>query len=363
MSSAKDRSKDVPAGLPGQPEQLTLVNQYSEGDPRNTGPLGAPGVYRVVLTLSRPGIRRSPEYSVTFESGLQGDSHLGFAKPFYAPPGNPDATEMRIQWTSPDESFLLICRPNDRGFLSKIELSTVKAESFEDAVRKSYRAVAANLSVLSLQLDIPLFIFQTDLTEVGTGNTRLMSMNPYQEVPCVINAAFQADADLQALAALYREALGTNSLIYQYLCLFKLLDGVRIVRTRAKRAATRAGESFNRREERVPNAGYIPWLNALFTVRLDWQNYHVDAIFPRQARGKLFSKLLDPQAELTQLRNEIAHALTVDSRTLLDLDDHLFQMRVAKWLPLLKVMARRMLTNEFPNAFLSHLPDSDPASS
>ena len=70
-------------GVPGVQQHLTMRYRYGDpNDPRNAGGLGGgPGKYKVVFTLSRPGFSLLPEKSFHPASMLNGDSHLGIAKP------------------------------------------------------------------------------------------------------------------------------------------------------------------------------------------------------------------------------------------------------------------------------------------
>jgi hypothetical protein len=68
-------SVELPAGgIPGLPQELQVVFGYADGDQRNEPPGGKPGKYKLVFTLSRPGIRPLAEYANSFDRRLKGDS-------------------------------------------------------------------------------------------------------------------------------------------------------------------------------------------------------------------------------------------------------------------------------------------------
>jgi hypothetical protein len=60
--------------------------------------------------------------------------------------------------------------------------------------------------------------------------------------------------------------------------------------------------------------------------------------------------------ELTDLRNDVAHALSdATGNAALSVDEALHLDRVDTWLPLTKCIVRRMLKNEFPKEFMPWL--------
>jgi SEC-C motif len=55
------------AGFPGQHQQFHQIFRFKEGDPRNDLPIeGAPGDYKVVFVLKRPGYPLHPERQISF---------------------------------------------------------------------------------------------------------------------------------------------------------------------------------------------------------------------------------------------------------------------------------------------------------
>jgi len=71
-------SVELPAGgIPGLPQELQVAFGYADGDPRNEPPGGKPGKYKLVFTLSRPGIRPLAEYANSFEKGLTEGLYFG----------------------------------------------------------------------------------------------------------------------------------------------------------------------------------------------------------------------------------------------------------------------------------------------
>lgn len=237
-----------PAGLPGQQQHLITLFRFSpSSDPRNQiGPQGIFGDYTVTFVLERRGYNLLPERQYSFATGLQGNSHLAITRPAFTPPGSPDATEIRIDARTEDGNFTFRGLPNASGFLGKIESTPFKANSFSDAEAKAHRALASSLSNWSVHLDIPFNIYQIDSTHVLSGNTRMSMSTAYWEVPFAVTPIVELKPEFRGYASLYREALSTNSEVYAYLCLFKIIEGVLTRRHRLDKEAKSAGTPIKR---------------------------------------------------------------------------------------------------------------------
>lgn len=346
-------------GIPGQRGALTVVNVFTpEDDPRNQGvPGGLPGSYHVVFTLSRPGIPLTPENRYAFESGLRGDSHLAITAPAFSPPLLTTATEVRIRCWSDQGAYNFRCLPNESGFLAKI-VGELEATDLVDAERKAWRALAPNLSTWALHLDVPLHVHQVDVTELRTGNAHATFVNSYSEVPFSVVAATHMSPAFRSLASLYREALESSSPVFTFLCLFKMVEGIRARRKRLERDTRNTGQTYLWPTEVVPKdrAAFERWLNAIFPVRPSWgwDDMALESIFRNEAMGKPFEDVWS--GILVPLRNDVAHALFTDTGEIsLSVDDLLHQARIERWIPLLRAMVRRMLKNDFPDEFLTYL--------
>ena len=160
------------------------------------------------------------------------------------------------------------------------------------------------------------------------------------------------------MVGFYREALESSSPVYRFLCLFKIAEGIRKRRERAAADAVARGEKPMRLEpERIPqdSATFPIWLNGIYPRR-NWDDLTIESVFIVAARGRKINDLLN--RELTDLRNDVAHALSDETGTVaLSVDEALHVVRVETWLPLLRCIVRRMMKNEFPKEFLSHLAE------
>lgn len=112
---------------------------------------------------------------------------------------------MELEVGSAAEQLKFIGYPNEGGFLGRLE-TTVAAESFGDAATRAYDAVAPQLSVWSAQLDIPLLIWRTHVTETMTGSMNISINSPFQEGQPLGDEAVMT-AEFSNFASFYREAL------------------------------------------------------------------------------------------------------------------------------------------------------------
>lgn len=345
---------------------MVVVNQFKDPqDPRNEGvPNGLPGLYRAVLTLQRPGRPLTGEYAASFEGGLRGDSHLAIAKPAYSPPI--DATQIRGAVLVDNVLYQWDGFPNERGLLGKIVLQPFQALTLRDAEQKAYRAVASSLSNWAAHLDIPLQVSQIDVTELRTGNTQVSFINPWQERPAVGASEAEMSIEYRSAVSIYREALESTSLVYRFLCFFKVIEAVRSLRVRRQREAARSGIVFSRPPEVVPTdeAEFEPWLNGIYAPRpAKWDPLTLASVFIPQARGKSFEELVGPgkgrkgaAGPLRRLRDDVVHGLWQPAGPVtMFADELLHHTPVHMWLPLTRCIARYMLKHEFPEVFLSSI--------
>jgi len=295
---------------------------------------------------------------VSFAGGLRGNSHLAITKPAFTPPGNPDATEIRIYGGTEDGNFVFTGFPNDRGFLGKIISEPFVASNRQDAEHKAYRAVLPSLSNWSINLDVPLDVVQRETEELSTGNIQTNILTSFLEAPFAVAPAVNLQADFRGLASLYREALISNSQIYTFLCFYKITEAVQARRKRMLRAAKRGGNPYQLPQEKLPSSDpeVVTWLNGIFPVRPDWDAAALQFAIPSEVRGMEMQDVIG--THLKPLRDNIAHALTTNAGDLtLSSDELLHSQQVSHLLPLIKCVVRRMLKNDFAAAFLTYLRD------
>lgn len=352
-------------GLPGHRQSLILQNYFpDQADARHAESIeGEPGDYRVVLTMHRPGIPLRSEGDYAVAEHLQGDSHLAIAKPAHSHPDLPEGTHMRLSSEIDGESFTFVCRPNDKGFLAQLELETICAEDFDDAAGRAFRGATFALSGLSFRYDVPLEIYQMDVVELRTGSTRISMITPFREASFLGEPTQAPTQEFLKYASYYREGLASNSLNYQFLCFYKIIEGVRkrrqrLTTTAVEAAKTRGSKIPPRSEDRIPEEReeQIEWLNSVFGTQQVWDDLALKLIFPAEALGKKISKLIGENDQLDTVRNKIAHAILRSEEPTLSIDDASSVETVNKWLPLTKCIARHLLNREFPPRYWDAAP-------
>lgn len=357
----KSEGHKIPSeGLSGHPERLLIQNVFVDGDPRNGIAVGGgPGQYRVTFTLMRPNYAPIGEYEYSFKPDIEGDSHLAIAPPALSfGAGNPTFDAIKIYSTTDDGQIVFIGRKNDNGFLARLE-TQVEAKDFRNAEEKAHRALVPSLSNLSAQLDIPLTIWRMLIVSVETESQQISIITPYEATAFGLLDGGKLSKEFRSFAGLYREAIQSNSSVYQFLCFFKIAEGVNQRRRRLAEEAKAHGQAPSpRRVERVPEKSneYEPWLNAIFPGPRKWTPMALDSIFVTEAKDRKFNDVLGK--ELADLRNDVAHTLSdAGGEFNVSTDDLLHVARVDHWLPLMKCIVRRMLKNEFPGEYLSFLPE------
>lgn len=194
--------------------------------------------------------------------------------------------------------------------------------------------------------------------ELRTENVGIRIVQPFLEAPFAIEGSPPPhDSEFGHYASMYREALNSNSPVYRFLCLFKIIEGIRVRRTRLGREASGDRAKCVRPMERIPNDDEIAraWLSALYPIHREWDGLTLSQMFQPESRGKNLMHLV--QTELTNLRDQIAHSIMRSGELSLSADDLVQIQRVNKWLPLTRSIARRMLKNDFPTQFLPYLND------
>ncbi len=346
-------------GFPGQHQDIHIINRFKQGDARNSIPVeGIPGAYQVTFVLSRPGYSLVPEGSYSFSGGLEGDSHLAIAKPAFMAPGNENANEIVVVCATEDGHFVFRGVPNKSGFLGKLISEPFNANSRRDAEERAFRSLSPSLSNWTVHLDVPLEICQRETREIATDNIQTSIVTPHFRAPFSVLPTVQLPPEFRGLASLYREALNTSSVVYQFLCLYKIVEALRARRKRLQRAAKKSGTPCSSPIEVLPGTEkeIAAWLRSLFYARPDWDLFAIQSAVPVELRGQDMAFVID--SVLKPLRDQVAHALTTPKGDLtLSADELLHARQVVLRLPTMKCIVRRMLKNDFPSDFLSHLPD------
>lgn len=347
-------------GMPGLMQYVGFMAEAADpAHPINNAVIGGgPGLYKVIFTLARPGYPLHPEgHSASYET-LEGDSHLAIAKPAYINPAftpNDDLKHIVFNAQTEDGMFQLYCTPNKRGYLAQITAESVQANTAQDARIKVARALASSLSNISIQLDMPLWVYQSDMIELATGNRFVSIISPIRESPMLVAPEGTLTKEFRSTASLYREALNSNTPVFQFLCFFKIIEALLARRERTAVEAKARGETPSRPVQIVPadEQGFIPWLSAIYHIGRDWDEITLSSIFVPEARGKKFTRITEDY--LRPVRVRIAHAVLDSGELTLSADEEMDIQQVYKWLALTRCIARHMLKSDFPSEFLPYI--------
>lgn len=347
-------------GMPGHLQYVGFMARVADpAHPINEAAIGGgPGLYKVVFTLARPGYQLHPEgHYGTYET-LEGDSHLAIAKPAYIDPAftsDDDLMHIIFDVQTEDGTFHLYGTPNKRGYLAQITAGSVEANSAQDARIKAARALASSLSNISIQLDMPLLIYQSDMIELTTGNRFVSIISPIRESPMAVAPQGTLTKEFRATASLYREALISNTPVFQFLCFFKIIEALLARRERTAIEAKARGETPSRPVQIVPadEQQFVPWLSAIYHVGRDWDEITLASIFIPDARGKKFTRIIEDY--LRPVRVHIAHAVLDSGELTLSADEEMDIQQVYKWVALTRCIVRHMLKSDFPSEFLPYI--------
>ena len=330
--------------FPASDSSLTLT-------PEN--PSGSPGAYRATFALHRPGYPLDTGQNAFAAELLEGDSYLKLK----------DSANLKVEvrmGRSSSAPLHAITSRNSRGFVAKFETDPFQARDLADARRIAFRTIAPLLSLWSIECNIPMSIYRTDVIEQATSSRSTDVVAPFPELEFNPSAppADGVGLKFRGYAKLYRESLNCNSLAFTFLCLYRILEGLSADRKRRVRAAKKGGQAArSRRVWVVPSTErqFVPWLNALYRARIDWKTGMMGSMFPLEARGMKITDVADEF--LKPRRDGIAHAFIGKAggdgwEESLEYHDD-----IEKWLPLSQMIVRRMLKDEFPTEFLVGLTD------
>jgi hypothetical protein len=341
-------------GFPGEAFSLVLTNIFSEPDAHLNAvpPEGLPGVYEVTFVLEKPGVRGIPENEVKFAEFMEGSSHLAILAPAFPAPA--DAFKIQFAVKSDADSFVFEGFSDNAGYLAKLHVQPFEAKNRNAAEIRATKAAQSILSAYAANLDIPLQVGLIEVTEIATSNKSVTLTAPF------FTAGSSApvgtfDPEFANLAALYREALVSNTPAYRYLCLYKILEASRKRRERLGRKLKKEYRPIQLGEV-IPatQAKQLEWLKAIFLGPREWKEPTLNQIFPSEVRGKKLTALFD--GPMRQFRDRIAHGI-LDSGSYLHLDDLASTREITKWLPFLRCAVRRTLKNDFPEYYLPYLKE------
>lgn len=340
---------EKPWGVPSEEHQLWVVPlKAGEQPPKDL--VGKPGKYKIQLLLMRPGYPLMTEHEFKFIDDVVGDSHVAITKPLKERRLE-DVVQVLLQANGHGQTVKFKGIPNDNGYLGKIIVEELTANSFSHAETLAYEVLAPFLSAWSLHLDIPVHVETIQVTSLETHTSSLRVRTPTFEMTFAGGISPVLTDDFCQYASLYREAMNSNSGFYRFLCFYKIIESISFRRSRTNEAAKQAGQEVRRFHEVIPSNQdeLIALLKDVYPWRTQWDAFALNQIVPVEVYGKRIGGVREKY--LNPIRVGIAHALlkTGEVRISLDKLEHIQQ--VNKWLPLCRVLARMTLRNDFPAEF------------
>ncbi len=343
-------------GWPGLSENLISVPRQNDFRSAHN-PLGAPGLYDITFTLAIPGHIPLAGSETWFSDISGGDSNVVLARPIRE--RNPGELGTGVIGVSLNHRLLsyLLC-PNDAGRLAHIKVEKFQGVNFADAVYWTQSGILPVLSRISVQLSIPLQIHVVEAEELSSGTKRYTYTVPHPNVLLLgIKGSGAISTNkfspaMQIYAGLYREALNTNSVSYSFLCLYKIIDGIRASRRKLLRKVSESS-SHEPTNEKLPDSRpeLEPWLDTLLLRPKDWGDETFRALVPHaEWLGRSFSWIID--RVLSPIRVQVAHVLTEQDDTPLNVDNYLHQQAIYVVVPIATAICRQMLRNDFPDELL-----------
>jgi len=244
-----------------------------------------------------------------------------------------------------DRRLELTGTANSDGRLGKISVE-IPAGSFAEAEGIAFGACSPFLGSLSFELDVPLRVAQMDVKQLSTQSTSMTYTCPYTEaVPPF--GEFNTAPYVQSLLSLYREGINSYSPNYQFLCWYKIVEGINVKReqetTKLKAPLSlkfpeRLEKTKEEQRKRLEEA--FPFIKACGIGDSRW-----DDLVPDEVMGWKFNRVREKKLE--PLRDKIAHMISEPSGDLsLSPDSRENSREVNGWINVLRFIARIMTMNE-----------------
>jgi len=292
---------------------IVIVPIFDATDPRaalTPSAKGSRGVYEATFVLAVPG-------SETYRIGVSATQLLESGDSLLL-----SKARLRVDTTNGATIDLI---PNGRGALARAVIR-VQADNFREAELQACDIVLPMLSALSFTHDVAIDVAGRHLREEATDAFVLECGFVGDDKP-FFGIVPLSRPEHRELFSAYREAISGINALYQALCYYKVVEGVKRIRKAQAAAALAAG--------RVPQ-GSIEVFPALAPA----DPYLSESFKPYL--GMKFTRVLDQFRTL--IRNTVAHLDPFANS--LSADRYQDSQRCQEALPVLKHIAREMLRNE-----------------
>lgn len=295
----------------------TVVPSFSNGE---VGPPeGGRGVYDVIVALGVPG-RDMCLVEIDFGAAMMsGDSQIGF-----------EGGDLTVTISGTSQNIAVTLHQNTEGRLAQMRLS-VDADGFLAAERFTHDIIMPLISRIAFETNTALDVRTTVVTE---RRTRIQSISAtVLGSPTVLESIEgPMTPELRPFLASYREGLAVNSVPYQALAFWKVIEGVSTFHVNRARKKDTSPPT-------VPDPDGHPLPSRLEDL-LDQDDWTRDCFAPYL--GKTFGEM---KAEMEKpIRDAIAHIVPRLDFHSADVYDDLHACRSV--VPVLRYMARVLIESE-----------------
>lgn len=302
---------------------VVIVPQFVPPDPRASMeilPDGSPGNYVVRFILSIPG--KEDYFEDIHLDRLSGNSLLAM----------PVAEGMlRVRLFSDQIESEVLFFPNNQGRLSQVQIQG-PADNLIHAEALAFDLVMPILSRWSFQYDVAVDVVAYQVLEERTSVQKWVFHLLGKEKMVDITERGLSSPEYRTVLAAYREGANSRNPFYQFLCFYKVIEGVRNLRKQRRAATIDAGGGY-----REPPDEKIPPLIG----DLHLSNPHeVQAFTPHL--GKKFTRVTDDLRD--ELRNVIAHLEPTKDCLVADKFEDVMDCELA--VPVIRFICRIMMNNE-----------------
>ncbi|CAB3796238.1 hypothetical protein LMG28688_04265 [Paraburkholderia caffeinitolerans] len=301
---------------------ITIVPIFD--DRPKASPTGTQGTYEAIFVLGVPGTALFQEALDIPELLKSGDSLLTMPK-------DSVKVECLIQGDGPVAKISFL--PNAENRLAQAEM-TFDAASFDAAEEIAWNLISNMLSVWSFRHDTAVDISGYQIRETASQVLRANFGIVGAPKTLDINFGGPSTAERRALLAAYREGINATNPFYQFLSLFKVVEGVHKLRTHRRKTQKNKGAGTSEAVERFPaDVSAFPEGLSSFAARLS---------------GKRYNAVIDDMR--ATVRNALAHLNPLDSHLMADKYSDV--KRCLGHIPPLRYIARQMLLAELQTPIL-----------
>ena len=306
-------------------EQIIIVPEFPPNDPRALiprSPEGGQGMYIVTFFLSIPGKEHFRD-EIDFNKFVQSGNSLLLVPQ--------EAAKVNVTLFNDQEAVVVTLSKNTHGALSTAQLR-VQASKFVEAETNAFNIVMPLLSrwsyLYDVALDIAGYLAMEERTDTQKWTLGLLG----KEKVLNFNRTDVSKPMYRTVFSAYREALNATNPFYQLLCFYKVIEGVKKLRTIRKEAILRAGNEYREpSDERIPDRE---------SDCASPDSLILDHFKPYL--GKKFTWVLDQMRGL--LRNAVAHLNPEGDTLVADTFEDIAKCELA--IPVIKYISRVMLRNE-----------------